>query len=206
MAYADLLKDPRWQRLRLEVMDRAGFKCELCGNGKLELNIHHKRYRAGAKPWEYELPELLCICLDCHQKLHGITPAIVSAVSEEPEPFRFGRYDHEVLVGAVNKAMREQLTVDDFEGCAAKCCFVCMVEEIPFPDFVMDQLEGIFSIAARLKPGDYDKLKKSVNNRRLKMIRNDIKRRLSGATPEEVRELAIELRENDRRRHEGVRS
>jgi len=40
----------------------------------------------------------------------------------------------------------------------------------------------------------------------LKMVRNDIIRRLSGATPEEVRELAIELRENDRRRHEGVRS
>ena len=78
MAYADLLKDPRWQKKRLEVMERAGFKCELCGNGERELNIHHKRYRAGAKPWEYELPELLCICHDCHQKLHGITPEPIS--------------------------------------------------------------------------------------------------------------------------------
>jgi hypothetical protein len=95
MAYADLLKDPRWQRLRLEVMDRAGFKCELCGNGKLELNIHHKRYRAGAKPWEYELPELLCICLDCHQKLHGITPEAAPAVNIE---MGISRYDKSLLI------------------------------------------------------------------------------------------------------------
>jgi hypothetical protein len=31
MSYADLLKDRRWQKKRLEVLDAADLKCESCG-------------------------------------------------------------------------------------------------------------------------------------------------------------------------------
>lgn len=68
--YHELLRDPRWQRKRLEAMNRAGFKCEECGSAETTLNVHHLIYRKGAKPWEYEPDELVCLCEDCHGTRH----------------------------------------------------------------------------------------------------------------------------------------
>lgn len=66
--YYELLKDPRWQRKRLEVMERDEFTCRWCFGSDETLNVHHTRYRKGAAPWEYEPNELLCVCETCHQK------------------------------------------------------------------------------------------------------------------------------------------
>ena len=49
--YHQLLKDGRWQRRRLEIMQRDDFKCHDCGTTD-DLNVHHIRYLAGRKPWE----------------------------------------------------------------------------------------------------------------------------------------------------------
>jgi hypothetical protein len=64
--YWQLLRDPRWQRKRLEVMERAGFACEDCGETTKTLNVHHTHYVKGRKPWEYQTSELRCLCEDCH--------------------------------------------------------------------------------------------------------------------------------------------
>lgn len=69
MTYAEKLKDPRWQKKRLEVMQRDGFKCQMCGDTEQTLHVHHENYRKGAKPWDYELHELRCFCEDCHEKV-----------------------------------------------------------------------------------------------------------------------------------------
>lgn len=68
MTYAEKLKDPRWQKKRLEVMNAARFECEWCGEKESELHIHHPAYRKGAEPWEYEARELACLCRKCHGK------------------------------------------------------------------------------------------------------------------------------------------
>lgn len=68
--YQDLLRDPRWQRRRLEIMSRAEFKCERCASSEGTLNVHHKLYRTGAAPWEYTDKELACLCEDCHLEGH----------------------------------------------------------------------------------------------------------------------------------------
>lgn len=47
-------------------MERAGFKCEACGNGKDTLNVHHKEYVKGNEPWEYNETQLACLCETCH--------------------------------------------------------------------------------------------------------------------------------------------
>ena len=74
-SYRELLRDPRWQRRRLEVMSRADFKCEKCGDAKSELNVHHSHgYRSSAMPWEYPDSELECLCKKCHEREHGIIP------------------------------------------------------------------------------------------------------------------------------------
>lgn len=54
-----------------------------------------------------------------------------------------------------------------------------------------------------MKPGDREKIVKRVENDRLKSLRTQIKQRLSGASPEEIRELVGEIKELDRRRHAG---
>lgn len=71
MSYQDLLKHPNWQKKRLEVMDRAGFRCQECGENEKCLHVHHKNYINGNKPWEYSLANFLCLCEDCHNKKHG---------------------------------------------------------------------------------------------------------------------------------------
>jgi len=48
MTYAEKLRDPRWQRRRLEKLDAADFHCESCGDGESTLHVHHRFTNAGA--------------------------------------------------------------------------------------------------------------------------------------------------------------
>lgn len=68
MNWQEMLRDPRWQRRRLEVLDAAGWKCEECGDSHNELQVHHRHYRSGAKPWDYSRRELRALCSACHEK------------------------------------------------------------------------------------------------------------------------------------------
>jgi hypothetical protein len=68
MTYSEKLKDPRWQKLRLEVMNRENFRCEDCGGGKLTLHVHHNYYAPGRNPWEYPTASLSCLCEACHKQ------------------------------------------------------------------------------------------------------------------------------------------
>ena len=64
--YRELLRDPRWQKKRLEVFERANFECESCGSQNKNLHAHHRSYKRGAKPWEYPGESLECLCEECH--------------------------------------------------------------------------------------------------------------------------------------------
>jgi hypothetical protein len=64
--YSEKLKDPRWQKRRLEIMQKADFSCEECGDNESSLQIHHRIYRKGKQPWEYDNEELVCLCEECH--------------------------------------------------------------------------------------------------------------------------------------------
>lgn len=68
--YYEKLKDPRWQKKRLEVMEHNEFACEVCGDNESPLNVHHKEYFKGQEPWEYEIRQLSCLCEDCHEETH----------------------------------------------------------------------------------------------------------------------------------------
>jgi hypothetical protein len=70
MAYKDLLLDPRWQRKRLEVLNRDDFTCIACGNQKRTLHVHHIEYKKGKKPWEYSIDDLSTLCEVCHKVHH----------------------------------------------------------------------------------------------------------------------------------------
>lgn len=70
--YYEKLKDPRWQKRRLEVMERAGFKCEWCSDESETLNVHHWFYDKGKEPWEYDTGHLACLCESCHEKAESL--------------------------------------------------------------------------------------------------------------------------------------
>jgi len=67
--YASKLKDPRWQKKRLEVMERAGFKCQACGNKSEMLAVHHQFYVWGSDPWQYPDYCFQCLCNSCHAEV-----------------------------------------------------------------------------------------------------------------------------------------
>lgn len=65
-AYSEKLKDPRWQRKRLEVMQRDNFTCCDCNASDKELHVHHCFYSKG-DPWETRETLLMTLCWQCHE-------------------------------------------------------------------------------------------------------------------------------------------
>jgi len=72
--YREKLKDPKWQFVRRLVFQRDNYTCQSCG-AKREwhyvLEVHHKRYISGRKPWEYPSNHLVTLCSRCHRHIHG---------------------------------------------------------------------------------------------------------------------------------------
>lgn len=68
MAYADKLRDSRWQEKRLRVLDRDGFKCRNCPKDNREVQVHHFDYFSFIDPWEYPMDMLVTLCISCHEK------------------------------------------------------------------------------------------------------------------------------------------
>lgn len=72
--YTDKLKDPRWQKKRLEIMQRDGFRCFICESGSETLNVHHKLYLQGREYWEYTDDQLVTLCEKDHKAIHSVWP------------------------------------------------------------------------------------------------------------------------------------
>lgn len=78
MTYAEKLKDPRWQKLRLFIMNRDNFSCQHCFDTDSTLHVHHSMYHG--EPWDAPPETLITLCENCHR--------------EEPE--RFNQKFHEL--------------------------------------------------------------------------------------------------------------
>jgi len=70
-SYSQKLKDPRWQRRRLEVFERDNFSCVVCRCKTKELQVHHVDYIPGVDTWEYPLDMLMTLDVDCHKEQQG---------------------------------------------------------------------------------------------------------------------------------------
>jgi len=66
--YYEKLKDPRWQKVRLQVFERDEWACVVCGNKTKPLNVHHVAYFQGMEPWEVPRGFLVTLCESCHKK------------------------------------------------------------------------------------------------------------------------------------------
>lgn len=67
-SYIDKLKDPRWQKMRLKILERDEWICQICFSSEKTLHIHHKYYlnRNYVEPWDYPLDALITLCEECH--------------------------------------------------------------------------------------------------------------------------------------------
>lgn len=66
-----------WFGFRDKIIERDGDMCVRCGRSSADgaiLQVHHKQYIFGKKPWEY--PDDFCetLCKRCHAVEHGIIP------------------------------------------------------------------------------------------------------------------------------------
>lgn len=77
ISYSNKLKDPRWQKKRLEIMQRDNWTCQDCGTDTSTLNVHHKYYEEGKEVWEYPDEALITICGDCHEYGHEMISIIM---------------------------------------------------------------------------------------------------------------------------------
>ncbi len=114
LTYAQKLQDPRWQMKRLEIMKRAGSRCEWCGTdaraestrrgGTPGLQIHHGFYGKSVEPWEYEDNTLYCLCDDCHEKAETARRAVYAELARiHPKHHR----DVQLLLRQVQSVVKE---------------------------------------------------------------------------------------------------
>lgn len=81
--YQKLLLDPRWQKRRLDILNRDGFTCRECGATDRTLHVHHMLYRRALAPWEYDDGALITLCEDCHAQEHETRRESEAAVLDE---------------------------------------------------------------------------------------------------------------------------
>jgi hypothetical protein len=76
--YQKLLRDPRWQKKRLEVLEAAEWRCQdsQCNRDDLTLEVHHLYYIRGQKPWEYPPDAFLALCSGCHTRRQTLERAL----------------------------------------------------------------------------------------------------------------------------------
>jgi len=68
MNYSEKLKDPRWQKKRLEIFQRDQWMCTICGDDKNTLHVHHLKYCG--EPWDVDDSFIKTVCESCHTEEH----------------------------------------------------------------------------------------------------------------------------------------
>jgi len=87
MTYVEKLKDPRWQKMRLKILERDDWACQMCFDCESTLHIHHRRYLPNRAPWDYPENILVTLCEACHEyerdQLDVICDDVVSFLREK---------------------------------------------------------------------------------------------------------------------------
>jgi len=66
MDYGYYLRTEHWKQVKLDALDRAGHKCQVCGSIE-RLQVHHNTYERRGQ----ERPEdVIVLCHDCHTLFH----------------------------------------------------------------------------------------------------------------------------------------
>ena len=131
--YIELFKDPKWQRKRLEIMERDGFTCQSCFDTEKTLNVHHLIYFPNNKPWEYDDKFLITLCEECHKYEKDNINSVMKNLKESLARCHFLSYHiNEIAEGFYYqnlpyppevKASILKFTLTDVEAVARICCY-----------------------------------------------------------------------------------
>ncbi len=86
LEYGKYLKSARWDNLRKFMYNRAGYRCQLCGEKKERLNVHHNSYDNIGNESE---KDLIVLCESCHCWHHideGEKAVILAALQLNGKP------------------------------------------------------------------------------------------------------------------------
>lgn len=90
MTYSEKLKSPKWQKKRLQILERDGWRCLSCGSSEKNLQVHHVVYSKHTEPWDYDDKCYQTLCCDCHEERQEIgdkaANAIRIAIKDFPTP------------------------------------------------------------------------------------------------------------------------
>ena len=108
MTYSEKLRDPRWQKKRLQILKRDSFTCVCCCDSTNTLHVHHKCYVKGRNPWEYPDSNLETLCVTCHAlvteakeslefSIEGLSYNALNTISDTISSIRAIRTEEELI-------------------------------------------------------------------------------------------------------------
>lgn len=83
MTYSEKLRDPRWQKKRLKILERDNFTCRYCNDTETELQVHHKKYNG--EPWDAKKKHLITLCKHCHKHIELLNDHVCKDTVVEKE-------------------------------------------------------------------------------------------------------------------------
>jgi hypothetical protein len=123
MKYSEKLRDPRWQKKRLEIFQRDGFTCMACGDKSSTLHVHHWYYERGEDPWDTPDRDLETLCELCHRSESDNREAAEQDLIDTLYSQRFHVADiSRLVVGIINTPMGPHNTVLISGLFAWMCC------------------------------------------------------------------------------------
>lgn len=81
-SWSDQYKSPKWQKKRLEILNRDDFTCQNCGDTESTLHVHHKVYTPNTSVWDYADNYLITYCDGCHEMAHDVIDRLKFAVDD----------------------------------------------------------------------------------------------------------------------------
>lgn len=96
LSYKEQLKSPKWQKKRLEILNRDNFTCQICGATDKQLHVHHTTYISGKEIWDYNDFQLITLCDECHKEEHELDFSNISIVNAIKKAKEEGITNHEL--------------------------------------------------------------------------------------------------------------
>ena len=78
--YKEKLRSPKWQKKRLEILNRDKFTCIRCGDKETELHVNHLKYIG--EPHEAPNEYLETLCKHCHLLYHKFNGKVVGNIKK----------------------------------------------------------------------------------------------------------------------------
>jgi len=87
--YSDKLKHPKWQKRRLEILNRDNFACTDCKSTDKTLHVHHRYYEKGLDIWDYPDNAFLSLCEDCHKAEEHLLKILEQTIGKQLRRSKF---------------------------------------------------------------------------------------------------------------------